>query len=206
MFRITRRKLNITFWTVFILSGAVLISGLITNIIFLDILLSTIVIAIGFHGLLEEITARENRKAFRKLDDSLQQLSEWFQKSHLFIKSIKEKHELRLHHLDTKRAQTEQKLEKKSRELTKRMIEIENKFNTLKKSLSEKYKPLTKPERRYARAIKILRKEGLITASIYSRRMAISTSIAGKDLTKMASIGIIKKRGKGRNVYYILAI
>ena len=101
----------------------------------------------------------------------------------------------------------ERRLEKKNRELSKKVIEIENKFNSIKKSLSgEKYKPLTKPEKRYARAIKMLRKAGLITTSVYSRRIGVSKSIARKDLKKMIDIGIIRKRGRGRNVYYILAV
>jgi len=207
MFRLTRARLGFTFWLFFILAGAILIAGFITSRIFADLLLSAVVIAIGFHGLLEEHTHRENRKAFRRLDFSLQQLTEWIEKSHLFTKSVHEKHELRLHHLDAKRAQTEQKLEKRNRELSRRIVDLENKFNSLKKSLSgEKYKPLSTFEKRIARAITVLRKEGMINTSVYSRRIRVSRKVASNDLKKMAGMRIVRKRGKGRNAYYILAV
>jgi predicted HTH transcriptional regulator len=207
MFRLTRRRLNFAFWVFFIFAGAILIAGFIASRIFADMLLSAVVIAIGFHGLLEEFTHRENMKAFKRLDGSLQQLTEWIEKSHLFAKSIKERHELRLYHLDIKRAQAEQRLEKKNRELSKRIVDLENKFNSLKKSISgEKYKPLTKLEKRIAKAVTVLRKEGMITPATYSRSVRVSRKIARNDLKKMAGMNIVKKRGKGRNAYYILAV
>jgi|GEM_PF-1629611 len=207
MFQLTRARLDFAFWIFFIFAGAVLIAGLITSVIIADLLLAAIVIAIGFHGLLEEHAHRENKKVFRRLDNSLQQLAEWIEKSHLFTKSVHEKHELRLHHLDVKRALTEQKLEKKDRELSRRIVDLENKFNSLKKILSgEKYKPLSTFEKRIARAITVLRKEGMINSSVYSRRIRVSRKVANNDLKKMAGMRIVRKRGKGRNAYYILAI
>jgi hypothetical protein len=207
MSRLTRARLGFAFWIFFILAAATLIAGLIASVIIADLLLAAIVIAIGFHGVLEEYTARENRKAFKRLDSSLQQLGEWIEKSHLFTKNMHEKHELRLYHLDTKRAQGEQRLEKRNRELSRRIVDIENKLNSLKKSLSgERYKPLTKFEKRIATAITVLKKEGMINASVYSRRIRVSANIARNDLKKMSDMKIVKKRGKGRGAYYILAI
>lgn len=207
MFQITRRKLNIAFWVFFILSAAVLIAGLITNAIQAAILLSLLVITAGFHGLLEEFTAKENRRAFRKIDGSLQQLSDWIQRTYLFAMNIKEKHDIRFHNLDTKRSRLEQAVEKRNRELTKQIIDMENKFNSLKKHLaSERPKPLTTFERRVGRLVTILRKEGIITPAIYSQRIGVSRAVAREDLKKIAGMRIIRKRGKGRNVYYILAV
>jgi DeoR/GlpR family transcriptional regulator of sugar metabolism len=56
------------------------------------------------------------------------------------------------------------------------------------------------------RAITVLRKEGMITSSVYSRRMRVSTAIARNDLKKMAGMRIVRKRGTGRNAYYVLAV
>jgi len=207
MSRITRRKLSFAFWLTFILAGAFLIAGLMTGTFYIDMLLSLLVIAVGFHGILEEVSSRDSRDALRKIDSSLQQLSEWFQRSHLFYKGTLEKQALRLHNLDTKRGQLEQKLNKKSKELTTRMIYLENKYNSLQKAFAaERPRPLTTFERRAGRAIKVLRKEGMITAATYSRRIGVSRTVSTADLKKMSGMNIVKKRGKGRNVYYILAI
>jgi len=207
MFRMTRRRLDIAFWAFFMLAGAILIAGFITSRIFADLLLSTVVIAIGLHGLLEEFTHRENRKAFGRIEGSLQQLTEWVEKSHLFAKSTKEKHELRLYHLDSRRAQAEQKLEKRNRELSRKIVDLENKLNSVKKSLSGvKYNPPTRLEKRIAKAITILRKEGMITQAAYSKKSGVSPGIARNDLRKMLEMKIVKRKGTGRNSYYILAI
>ena len=207
MFRTTRRRLDIAFWAFYMSAGAILIAGFITSRIFADLLLSAVVIAIGFHGLLEEFTARENRKVLSRMESSLQQLTEWIEKSHLFAKSTREKHEMRLYHLDNRRAQAEQKLEKRNRELSRKIVDLENRLNSLKRILSGgKYNPPTKLEKRIAKAITILRKEGMITQSAYSKKSNVSRGIAKNDLRKMLEMKIVRKRGKGRNAYYILAV
>ncbi len=207
MFRLTRRRLDIAFWLFYMAAGAILISGFIMSSIFADLLLSAVVITIGFHGLLEEFTARENRKAFRRLDGSLQQLTEWIEKSHLFAKSAKEKHDLRLYHLDARRAQAEQKLEKRNRELSRKIIDLENRITSIRKTISgEKYNPLSSFERRIAKAVTFLKKEGIMTQASYSRKAGVSAGIARVDLRKMLEMRIVKKKGKGRNTYYILAV
>ena len=201
----TRRLLNVIFWMLFLLAGAVLIAGLFTGTIIIDVLLSTLVIAVGFHGLIEELSSREPRRNFKKIDDSLFQISEWLEKTYMFARSTKEKHDLRLHHLDTKRSQAEERTEKKLKEFSKRMIDLENKHNSLKKSLApEEAKPLTGFERRIGRTVNILRKDGLITPAIYSRSMSIPRKAAIRDLTKMSRMNIVRKMGKGKTSYYVL--
>ncbi len=203
MFRITRRKLNIAFWGFFAISGAVLIAGLLSGIIIADVLLSLIVISVGIQGLLQEVSAMESRRAFRKIDESLFQLSEWAEKTYVFAKAIKEKHELRLHHLDARRSQAEQRLDKKSQEMAKRMVDLENQINSLKKAISPE--PLTDSERRYSRAMSIIRTEGLISSLEYSRKLSVSRAIAAKDLARLSGMGVIRKKGKGRSVFYTSA-
>ena len=84
---------------------------------------------------------------------------------------------------------------------------MENKFNSLKRSIAaERPKPLTLFERRVGRLVTILRKEGIITTAIYSRRIGVSRTVAGADLKKIAGMRIVRKRGKGRNAYFILAV
>jgi hypothetical protein len=207
MFRITRARLGIAFWGFFILSAAVLIAGLITGTFIIDMLLSFIVIAIGFHGVLEEFDHRQSMRALRKVDESLRQLGEWIEKANLFMRSISERHEFRIHNLDTKRSLADQKFEKKSRELSKRIIKLENKLNSIKKSLAPpKAKRPTKMEKRFSKAIAIMRKEAMINIPSYAKRIGVARSVAITDLAKMTAMGVVRKRGRGRNVYFILAI
>jgi Fic family protein len=169
--------------------------------------------------------------ALKRIDESMRQIGEWIEKANLFIRSIGEKHELRMHNLDAKRILAERKFEKKDRELSKRIIETENKLNSVKKTVDrtgklskriislenklnsvkkslakEKVKPLTTFERRVGRLVTILRKEGIVTSAIYSRRIGVSRKAATADLKKIAGMRIVKRRGKGRNAYYILAV
>lgn len=205
MFRITRTRLGIAFWAFFILAASVLIAGLITSMIVIDLLLVLIVLALGFHGVLEELDHKQSMHALKRVDESLRQLGEWIEKANVFMRSISERHELRMHHLDTKRSLAERKFEKKAKDLSKRIIELENKLNSVKKSLAPpKAKPPTKMEKRFAKAITILRKEAMINIPSYAKRIGVARSVAVADLSKMASMGITRKRGRGRNVYYTL--
>ncbi|MEM5812585.1 MAG: hypothetical protein QW286_02595, partial [Candidatus Aenigmatarchaeota archaeon] len=207
MFQITRKRLNIAFWAFFILSAAVLIAGFAANTVYIDVILSFLLIGVGFHGILEEFESRSNRRMFRKLDDSLQQLSELMQGSHFLIKNIKESQELRFHRLDLKYSSLEQRLDRRNNEFSKRFLDIENKIKTINKKIAgEKPKPMTKIEKRIGKAIAILRKEGMINISSYSRRLRVSKAIARNDLKKMTAMNIVKKRGKGRKTYFILAV
>jgi Fic family protein len=168
-------------------------------------LLAFIVIAIGFHGVLEEFDHKQSMRALRKVDESLRQLGEWIEKANLFMRSISERHELRIHNLDTKRSLAERKFEKKAKELSKRIINLENKLNSVKKSLAPpKAKPPTKMEKRFAKAISILRKEGMINIPSYAKRIGVGRKVAVADLSKMTAMGIVRKRGRGRNIYYTL--
>jgi hypothetical protein len=204
---LTRARLGLAFWAFYVLAAAVLISGLIASVIIADLLLASIVIAVGFHGLLEEHTARERRRAFKNLETSFQQLGETIEKSHLFLRSVNERYELRLHNLDSRHSQSEQRLEKRSRDLSRKVIDLENRVVSLRKALSgEKYKPLTSFEKRAGRAITVLKKQGMITPSVYSARLSVGSNIARNDLKKMAGMKIIRRKGTGRNAYYILAV
>lgn len=204
---LTRARLGLAFWAFYVLAAATLIAGLIAGVIIIDLLLAAMVIAIGFHGLLEEHSVRDGRKAFRRLETSFQQLGETIEKSHLFLRSVNERYELRLHNLDSRHSQAEQKLEKRNRDLSRKIVDLENRVSSLRKTLSgEKYKPLTSFERRAGRAITVIRKVGMITPSVYSARLRVSSAIARNDLKKMAGMRIVKRRGTGRNAYYILAI
>ncbi len=231
MFRITRARLGFGFWLSFILAASVLIAGLITSTIVIDLLLSLIVIAVGFHAVLEEFDHKQNMHALRRVDESLRQLGEWIEKANMFMRSMAEKYELRMHNMDTKRILAEQRFERKAMEMSKRIIEMENRLNSVKRTVdrtgklskriislenrlnsvkktiaAEKYRPLTTFEKRVARAVTSLRRQGLITTAEYSRKLRVSRSVARNDLKKMTSMKITRKRGKGRNAYYILAI
>jgi len=231
MFRITRPRLGFGFWLSFILAASVLIAGLIASTIVIDLLLALIVIAVGFHAVLEEFDHKQNMHALRRVDESLRQLGEWIEKANLFMRTMAEKYELRMHNMDTKRILAERKFERRTTELSRRIIDMENKLNSVKKTVDrtsklskriiglenklktvqktiagEKYKPLTTFEKRVARAITSLRKEGLITTAVYSRKLKVGRSVARNDLKKMTAMRITRKRGKGRNAYYILAV
>jgi hypothetical protein len=98
-------------------------------------------------------------------------------------------------------------VEKRIRDFSKRMIELENKHNSLSKSLApESAKPLTGFEKRIGRTVNILRKDGLITPAIYSRSMRVARKAAQVDLMKMSRMNIVRKIGKGRSSYYVLFV
>jgi hypothetical protein len=60
-------------------------------------------------------------------------------------------------------------------------------------------------DKNQSQAIKYLRKEGKITNKQYRNTFKVSDKKAYNDLVVMYNMGLIKRKGKGRNTHYVLA-
>jgi predicted HTH transcriptional regulator len=161
---------------------------------------------------------------------NIKELLMWAEKSYDYTRAFKESHERRLHRLDTKRGALEKKTEEEFRSAVKKVIELENKLNRALKVFVEG-KPVTRtPEsppvpvrrepsppsdylearlrdlnRNQSRAIQHLRKKGRITNKDYRKIFRVSDKKAYSELMALTQMGLLKRRGKGRNTHYILA-
>lgn len=122
---------NSVFWLFFIALGILAIFGVIFNVFLIDILLGLIVILIGIQKLVEEHHKKELEGKQNSANDALQHISQWLNASHEFMSTMKKTHEGKLSELEKKKADVDEKIENNYRDLVKKIIELENKFNEL---------------------------------------------------------------------------
>jgi hypothetical protein len=153
------------FWVSFAILAALTIYGLVARLFFIDVLIGLLVILVGLHGLLYEYNQRLLISDRRKIRDNFEYITQWLDSSHSFLKSINTKHESRLHSLDVKRAQADEKLENTFRDAVKKIIELENKLNKTIRIVGDDTRHVTmmdrvlRIEKRIDKQLKALEKE-----------------------------------------------
>ncbi len=139
---------NTIFWILFVILGAAIIFQTAFNIFFLDIAFGLMVIVIGIHKINEELSNREFERQKKEFAESIRYLTNWMDKSHSLTRNLKERHENRLYHLDVKRADLDEKIEKTQRDLIRKMVEIENRLNDATKVIVQEFKKRQQTEKR----------------------------------------------------------
>lgn len=213
------------FWALFLVLAAGLIASMIANIFYIDVLLGLIVITMGLYKLGEEYYSRHFHKEHQRMAEDMDNVMEWLTHSYEFTKRMKDTHENRLHHLDRKRAQIENKVESNYRDVVRKVIEIENKLNRNTKEIAkdrnlskkaDKLARLLQRERRMIenrifdvndrqmKALRIVRKKGKIKTGDYVKAFKVKDKTALRELKELVKKKFLSKRGKGRGTHYVL--
>ncbi len=124
---------NTAFWILFVIMGIFVVGSALVRIIYIDLMLGFIVVAIGVLKLGEEISEKEIRNRHSNINESIKYLTHQLDSSNVFANRVKEKHETRFLHLDTKRAEIEQIVEDKFDSLAKKLIDHENRIRDITK-------------------------------------------------------------------------
>jgi hypothetical protein len=127
------------FWILFAVISISLVTGIIAAAIPFEsfLVLLVLVVIVGAGKLSEEMS---NLKVIGYQDDIYKKLSSISQQlEHTFDLASRHKRstEYRVHKLDSRRIDTDIKLEKKYRELVSKLIEVENKVNKLKREMKK---------------------------------------------------------------------
>jgi hypothetical protein len=125
---------NTAFWVLFVIMGILVVSATFVRILYLDLMLGFLVIAIGLLKLGEEMSDRELRARHNNINESIKYLTHQLDSSNFFTNRIKEKHETRFLRMDTKRAEIEQIVEDKFDSLAKKLIDHENQLKDITKA------------------------------------------------------------------------
>jgi hypothetical protein len=216
---------NKIFWALFIVLGATLISGMIANMFYVDVLLGLFVITIGLYKLGEEFITNSFRKEQQRVSEDMDNIMEWLSHSYDFTKRLKDSHENRIHHLDSKRAEMGDKVENNYRELVKKIIQVENKLNRTTREMSKERILINRVDRladllvkerrmvenkvfdvsdRQFRALRAVRKDGMIRTGDYAKTFRVRDKTALIEINDLVKKGFLKKSGKGRGIHYIL--
>jgi DNA anti-recombination protein RmuC len=128
------------FWVFFLIMVCVVAFGGFSGLISFEffILLGILLIVIGAGKLAEEISKHKIMGYQNDIYKKIYQLSQHLEKTFNVATMNKEKTEFRLQKLDQKRSEFEKRMEKRYREIAKKVIELENKINKLAKKIENK--------------------------------------------------------------------
>lgn len=135
---------NTAFWLLFVIAGGFVIAGSFIRLIFLDILLGLILIAIGVMKLGEEIANRNLSRRHSSISESIDYLTNQLGASTNLTRALRERHDHRFLHLDRKRAEIESRIEKSYRELAKKIMDVENSLNEIGRALAQEIREVEK--------------------------------------------------------------
>lgn len=216
---------NKIFWFLFMILGVILITGMITSVYYIDVLLGMFLVIIGFYKFGEEFITSSMRKDHQRFYEDIENVMEWLTHSYEFTKRLKDTHENRIHHLDSKRAEMNSKIDKNYRELVRKIIEVENRLNKTSKEVEreknladrvDKLAGLLVSERRMLerklfdvterqhKALRMVRDAGRITTGDYVKRFGVRDKTALAEINELVRKGFLRRRGKGRAVHYVL--
>jgi len=128
---------NGAFWLLFVIMGALIATSSFLRVLFLDIILGFLVVAVGIMKLSEEFASRSVDNRHKNIHESINFLSHRLDNGDAFNTRIKERHENRFMHLDRKRVGIERTMEDNYDSLAKKIIQQENKLNDVTKALVE---------------------------------------------------------------------
>lgn len=131
---------TLVFWLLFTIAGALVISSAALATPLLDLALGLVLVALGLHKLYEETHTQRREEDKRLLARHLGNINTWLSSSHAHSRRANTRNEYRISNLDKKRADLDKKIEKNYRELVRKIIELENELNKLKKT-RKAYKP-----------------------------------------------------------------
>ncbi len=150
---------NGLFWVLFVVIGALVILGLVYRVLFLDVLLGIMLVALGLNKLEIEMKHTRSERERAETESRISGLDSAVSDARSFLKGTRSSHELRIHKLDTKRADQDKRIEDNYRDLVRKIFELENKMNVIAKAIRDapelmEVMPRSGRERKASRAVK----------------------------------------------------
>lgn len=115
--------INTIFWIFFILMGASI--ALMAPI---EVIIGLLVILIGLTKLSNEANIKSLATDTQALSEDVREIKEWLHRDHDFISMLREKYDNRIFRSSRKQVELSEKLEKNYRDLTNKILQIDNKL------------------------------------------------------------------------------
>lgn len=124
---------NGAFWVMFLISAAVSVWIALSDYFLLGLIFCFFVILAGLAKLEQDVINDELGETLDKMDEDIFGMKQNVEKSYTFAAESHDKSEKRFKKLDSKRSDSEKKTEKMHRDIIKKIIELENTLNKMKK-------------------------------------------------------------------------
>ena len=124
-------KYDKTFWMMFVFLEFAIIMG---NVWFF----SPLGVILG-----DYILHKEREAQMKRHNQSIEKMKSWLNNQYHLTQGIRDLHDYRFHSMDRKKAELDEKIEEKYRELAKKIIEIENRLNLVSRVVISQNRPQT---------------------------------------------------------------
>jgi hypothetical protein len=121
---------NKIFWFFFIIAG-VLIAFTGFGFIFAEIVMGLLIIVIGVLKLIEETNQKRDDKEKERVRENLDYITSWLNENHTHTEKLKTKYDMRFFNSNKKKQEMGKKMEKNHRDVVRKVLDMENKFNQL---------------------------------------------------------------------------
>ena len=115
---------NSMFWLVFALIGVFLFFRL----PLIEVIVGILVVFLGIYKIAEELDRRKAEHERTSIQKTLEDIRDWMEREHKFVKLIEGRYDNRFFQSNKKRIDVEKKLDKNYRDLTRKLLQIDNKL------------------------------------------------------------------------------
>jgi hypothetical protein len=194
-------KYDKIFWVLFVILEAAVVIGNAWNYTPMGVIIGFLVLAIGFARFGDYMVHKEREEAMKKHNSAIERMKVWLTNQYQLTQGIKELHDYRLHNMEKRKIDMDEKIEKNYRELAGKIMDIENRVNLVSKVVISQQqkrpapetvvvtKPAEKPVDPFDAAWKtvmdIARKNGHVTT--LSRNIRNSVIEAGENVIRLQS-------------------
>jgi hypothetical protein len=192
------------FWLMFVILEAAIVIGNAWNYTPMGVILGFLVLAVGFARFGDYMVHKEREAAMKKHNSAIERMKSWLNNQYQLTQGIKELHEYRLHNMEKRKIDLDEKIESNYRELARKIMEIETRLNLVSKVViaqQQKKAPAEEPKRPIEKAaekppmdpfdaawktvMEIARRDGHVTT--LSRNIRNGVIEAGENVIRLKS-------------------
>jgi hypothetical protein len=183
------------FWMLFVLLEAAIIAGNAWNYTPMGAIMGFLVLAIGFARFGDYVSHKEREIAMKGHENSIEKMKGWLNNQYQLTQGIRDLHDYRLHNMEKRKIELEEKLEQNYRELAGKIMAVENRLNLVSRVvIAQKQAKFEDPapakaadpfEDAWNAIVGMARKEGSIVT--LSRNVRNNVTEAGERMIKLQS-------------------
>ncbi|MFH0956863.1 MAG: hypothetical protein V1813_03300 [Candidatus Aenigmatarchaeota archaeon] len=117
------------FWMLFVLLEAAIIAGNAWNYTPMGAIMGFLVLAVGFARFGDYMAHKEREVVMRSHESAIEGMKGWLNNQYQLTQGIRDLHDYRLHNMEKRKIELEEKLEKNYRELAGKILDVENRLN-----------------------------------------------------------------------------
>ncbi len=129
--------LNKAFWITFAATAFASLGTAAGDFFLFGIFMAIFTVLIGLAKLDHDVAKKELHKSFNRIENELHEIMKNFEKGIYYTSKTSDKIEKRIYRIDAKRAELDRKTEKLFRDAVRKIVELENNLNKIRKAMEK---------------------------------------------------------------------